>query len=174
VARLSREKGLDDVLAALSGLDGSVLCGLKYVIVGKGEAESYLKQLTKNLNLNNNVIFAGEAPQLQLIHYYDICDLFILPSHRESFGRVFAEAAARSKPAIGVNEGGMADIIEDGETGFLVAKRDIKAIQDKIMYFLSHVEKREILGTGAREKAERQYRSRSIARQLEACLKQAA
>ncbi|MCI0696564.1 glycosyltransferase family 4 protein [candidate division KSB1 bacterium] len=174
VARLSEEKGLDDVLAALSGLDNTVLRGLKYVVVGKGEAESYLKQLTKNLNLDNHVVFAGEAPHLQLIHYYDLCDLFVLPSHRESFGRVFAEAAARAKPAIGVNEGGMADIIEDGETGFLVPKRDIKALQDKIMYFISHAEKQKKLGTRAREKAERRYHSRFIAQQLEDCLKKAA
>ena len=62
---------------------------------------------------------------------YDLCDLFVLPSRKgisESFGRVFVEAAARRKPSIGTNDGGIADIIEDGQTGFLVGPGDVLEI----------------------------------------------
>lgn len=174
VARLTHEKGIDDVITALGGLNDSTLNNLKYVVVGEGEAEAYLRALTRKLNVRNHVIFSGAVPHLQLVYYYDMCDLFILPSHQESFGRVFAEAAARSKPSLGASEGGMVDIIEDEETGFLIASRDIKKIQEKLIYLRSNLKKLKMLGESARFKAEKNYTSQIVALQLEECLKKAA
>ena len=174
VTRLTVDKGVDDVIRALSSINKNLLKNIKYLIVGEGKAENYLKRLVDSLDLNKNVIFIGAVPHLQLIPYYDMCDLFILPSRRgkqESFGLVFAEAAARSKPSIGVNEGGMVDVIEDGITGFLVSAGDIKTIRDKIIYSTSNVEKVRDLGEKARFKAEETYTSHVIALQFEKYLK---
>ncbi len=170
VARLIIDKGIDDVIRALKGIDENILKGIKYLIVGEGKAENYLKELVDTLNLNNNVIFTGGVPHLQLIQYYDMCDLFILPSRRgkeESFGLVFVEAAARSKPSIAVNEGGMIDVIEDGKTGFLVPSGDIKTIRDRIVYLMSNGKKIRDLGEKARFKAQETYTSRTVALQFE-------
>lgn len=174
VTRLTIDKGVDDVISALSSINKDLLKNIKYLIVGEGKAENYLKRLVDSLGLNKNVSFIGGVPHLQLIPYYDMCDLFILPSRRgkeESFGLVFAEAAARSKPSIGVNEGGMVDVIEDGITGFLVSAGDIKTIRDKIVYLMSNVGKVRDLGGKARLKAEETYTSLVIGLEFEKYLK---
>lgn len=122
------------------------------------------------------VIFTGGLPHEQLIPYYDMCDLFVLPSRRginESFGSMFVEATARSKPCIGVNEGGMVDIIIDGKTGFLVPSGDVKALQDKITYLMFNRERLRQLGKNARLKAEETYRSNTVALQFERNLRKA-
>jgi glycosyltransferase involved in cell wall biosynthesis len=174
VTRLTVDKGVDDVIKALSGLKSSTLSRLRYVVVGEGSALDYLRKLAKNLDLDKHVIFTGGISHLELIPYYDMCDLFVLPPRRgphESFGRVFVEAAARSKPSIGAKEGGMLDVIDDGQTGILVYPGDIDMIRAKIVYLMNNLDKLNRLGVKARLKAERMYTSRGVALQFERHLK---
>lgn len=174
VSNLIAEKGIDDVLKAISGLDRPVLAKVKYLVVGNGSALDYLKKLTNELHIENIVIYASEIAHEQLVSYYDLCDLFILPSRRgkeESFCRVFAEAGARSKPSIGVTEGGMVDVVDDGHTGFLVPRGDSSMIRDRIIYFVSNPQQRVTFGQRAKKKAERKYRSEVVAIEFEKCLR---
>jgi len=174
VTRLTIDKGVDDVIQALSGLSPHALDKIRYVVIGEGPAESYLKQLAEDLNLNRQVVFVGGVPHLELMPYYDLCDFFILPPRRgsyESFGRVFVEAAARSKPSIGAREGGMPDVIDDGRTGFLAIPGDPGSIREKISYLMNHREDLLQMGKKARRKAENYFTSRLVALQFEKHLK---
>lgn len=174
VTRLTMDKGVDDVIQALSGLSPPALDTIRYVVIGEGPAESYLKQLSEDLNLNRQVVFVGGVPHLELMPYYDLCDFFILPPRRgayESFGRVFVEAAARSKPSIGAREGGMLDVIDDGRTGFLAIPGDPGSIREKISYLMNHREDLLQMGKKARRKAENNFTSRLVALQFEKHLK---
>jgi glycosyltransferase involved in cell wall biosynthesis len=173
VSTLIMSKGIDDILKAIKNIDKSILERIRYIAVGQGRDEIYFRDLAKKFHLDENVIFAGEISHEQVVDYYDLCDFFVLPSRKgmqESFGRVFAEAAARSKPSIGVNECGVIDVIDDGVTGFLVSRADIKKLTDRITDLCSDREKREILGKRAREKAENNFRSKTVALKIEKCL----
>ena len=135
-----------------------------------------MKKLVRFYKLEDMVLFAGGIPHSQLIPFYDVCDLFILPSRRgisESFGRVFVEAAARNKPLIGVKDGGMVDIIEDGINGFLVQSGDIVEIKKKISYVMHNRDEKIRMGINARQKAEKMFTSLMISNQIELHLKKA-
>ena len=124
--------------------------------------------------MKSNVILIGSVNHSETIHYYDMCDLFILPSRRreaESFGRVFVEAASRCKPSIGVREGGMIDIIEDNKMGFLVNAGDDRSIKEKIEWSMLNKRKLKEMGVIARKSAEKKYTSNTIAFQFESYLK---
>ena len=166
-------KGIHDVIKAVSKLKGSLLEKVRYVIVGRGPSEAYLHNLAKKCRIEKNVIFANEVSNKELIGYYDFCDFFVLPSRKgkeESFGRVFAEAGARFKPSIGVNQGGVTDVIDDGLTGFLIPVGDIEMLRDRITLLSIDEQKREIMGKRARDKAENNFRSKNIAVKFEKCL----
>jgi glycosyltransferase involved in cell wall biosynthesis len=170
VTRLTYNKGVDDILKALHSLSPSDLHKLKYVIVGEGPAFRYLKDLSTRLNLDDTVVFTGKVQHLDLIPYYDMCNFFILCPRRgpyESFGRVFVEAAARSKPSIASLEGGMLDVVNDQSTGILVPPGNIPTLRDKILFLINHPDISVRLGENAKINAEAKFTSNCVAHQFE-------
>lgn len=77
------------------------------------------------------------------VDYYDLCDLFVLPSYEESFGRVYVEAGARGKASIGCRVGGVPEVIEDGKSGLLVEPGDIDKLSESIKLLMTNGELRE-------------------------------
>ena len=73
---------------------------LKYVVIGAGPEMSSLRQLTRDLNLDEQVEFLGELPHEKVMEYIAVADIFSLPSWREGFGVVYLEAAMHAKPVI--------------------------------------------------------------------------
>lgn len=170
VSRLLIDKGIDDVIKAISQLEAATLKRIKYLVVGEGDDAQKLKQIVSDLQLDESVFFVGGVIHEKLISYYDVCDFFALPSRTgvvESFGRVFVEAAARKKTSIGVKDGGMKDIIEDGRNGFLVEKGDVVEIRKKIEFFACKEELMKKMGMNAFVKAEQYYTSRKVASMFE-------
>jgi glycosyltransferase involved in cell wall biosynthesis len=78
-----------------------------------------------------------------------------LPSTSEALGRVVVEAMATYTPVIGSKVGGIPDMIEDGESGFLVPPGDESALAEKIRWILKHPEEATAMGCNGRVFAER-------------------
>lgn len=176
VSRLSKDKGMDDVIKSLALLNHDQLDNFLYIIVGEGQAYDYLIQLTKELNVDNIVRFTGGISHNRLLPFYDACNVFILPSRRgisESFGRVFVEAAARHKPSIGVAAGGMIDVIENNDTGFLVPEGNVIEIKNKISFLLKHRNYGERMGINARKRAESLFTTKVISNKISFYLEKA-
>jgi glycosyltransferase involved in cell wall biosynthesis len=175
VSRLTPNKGIDDVIKAINNLEPYKRQRIKYIVLGSGGYIDNLKKMTTKFKLKNNLIFHNEVDHLDLISFYDMCDIFVLPSRRgisESFGRVFVEAAARCKASIGVNEGGMPDIIENKKTGFLIEPGDIIALQKILEYVLENKAQIKKMGLSAKAKAEKQYNCYINAKKFEKHLKE--
>lgn len=124
VANLVKRKGIDTVLRALNILKDEF--DFKYYIIGKGPEEKNLKDLTKELDLQERVFFLGELDE-EKFKYYKICDVFLMPSRViekegsfEGFGIVFLEASFFKKFLIGAKTGGIPEAIINGETGILL------------------------------------------------------
>jgi glycosyltransferase involved in cell wall biosynthesis len=99
--------------------------------------------LAATLALQEHVIFIDEVPQEELVAFYSMADIFVLPSivnengETEGLGVVLLEAMACGLPVIASNVGGIPDIIRDGETGLLVRQKDARSLSDQIIRLLS-------------------------------------
>jgi len=150
VARLVKRKGHDVVLKALSELRNKYE-NLVYIITGDGEYKEHLIKLTKELNVEDRVIFTGFVSKEELQKIYKICDIFIMPSREEGgdvegFGISFLEAGLYGKPVIGGRSGGVKEAVMDGVTGFLVDPTDVSQIINKLSILLENPALRREMG----------------------------
>ncbi len=149
VGRLSEEKGVEYLLRAMPQVLGR-FPATKLLIVGSGPLENELKRLVEKSGIAGNVIFAGPVAHWALADHYATADVLIGPSLREGFGLVFVEAMACGCPVIASELPGIADIIVDGKTGFLVRPRDSQAVAQKIIALLQDRSLREQVKSQAR------------------------
>ncbi len=100
------------------------------ILCGNGELFNEMKELAKNLNLNN-VVFLGNQPHTVLRKLYNIADVSLVPSRNEAFGLVVIEAMASGTPVVGTNQGGIPEIITD-ETGLLFEPENYHELAEKV------------------------------------------
>jgi len=130
VARLEKEKGFDVLLKSFAKLKRE---DLALVIAGDGKLKDELKNLVKNLNIENKVIFAGWIQKDDIWNYYKDADLFIMLSKSDALAFVFWEAMFMKVPVIGTRIGGIEDVIgKKEERGYFWDLKDIKELNDKI------------------------------------------
>ncbi|MBE9112108.1 glycosyltransferase family 4 protein [Nodosilinea sp. LEGE 07298] len=84
------------------------------------------------------------------------CDLLCVPSSQESFGGVYTEAWSFKKPVIGCNIPAVAEVVSDGQDGYLV-EQSAAEISDRIIYLLSHANQRLSLGQAGYDKVQQRY-----------------
>lgn len=137
LARLStaEHKGQDRVLASLPYVLERIPNAL-YLVVGGGADERVNAVLKKHPELANNVIFAGPASNDERVDYYNLGDVYVLPSKFEGFSIVFIESLACGVPVIASDAYGCREGLLNGELGILVPPDDLKAIADAIVLVL--------------------------------------
>ncbi len=138
IARLSsseRYKGYDRVIEVLPKVLEKIP-NTKYLLVGKGDDVVRLKELVFKRGLAEKVIFVGFVPEKELVDYYNLCDVFIMPSKYEGFGIVFIEALACGKPVIAGDRDASKEAILNGELGILVNPDDKDEIVQAIIRML--------------------------------------
>ncbi len=136
VGRLSRVRRVELLLQAVKSLS----IPYHVTIVGGEEKTSSLqesgylfelKKLCADLGINDKVTFTGTKLPAELKPYYENADIFVYPSLYENFGQPLLEAAAEGLPIIATAVGLAREIIQDGETGFIVPA-DPNVIRDRI------------------------------------------
>ena len=128
---------------------------IKYICVGSGDEKNNLESLRKQLGIEKHVIFLPGIDEGLKVALLNECDLFLMPSviykkSVEGFGISFIEAGSYAKASIGGKDGGQADAIEEGKTGFLCDGNDLNSIYESILKSL-HNEKYKVLGLQAKE-----------------------
>ncbi|MFO0211192.1 MAG: glycosyltransferase family 4 protein, partial [Pseudanabaena sp.] len=129
-------KGYDQILSVLPILRQSIP-DIHYIIVGKGSDRDRLLQIIQQNNLQKYVTLAGFIPDEDLCDYYNLCDLFAMPSKREGFGIVYLEALACGKAVLGGNLDGAVDALCQGEIGALINPDNLQDIATIITKILS-------------------------------------
>lgn len=137
-------KGYDKVLDALPQIR-QVIPNVHYIIVGKGDARPHIEQLIQERQLQDCVTLAGFIPDTELCDYYNLCDVFAMPSKLEGFGIVYLEALACGKPCLGGNQDGAIDALCHGELGALVNPNDVGEIAKTIIQILQSIYPNPIL-----------------------------
>ncbi len=144
ISRLSSKeqyKGYDRVIECLPKVL-SVFPDLKYIVVGRAGEQELLRinSLINVLDLNSKVILAGFVSDEDIPDYYNLADIFVMPSKGEGFGIVFLESLASGTPVIAGNKDGSIDPLLNGELGFLVDPDDINKLSEVVIKIL----KREV------------------------------
>ena len=173
VGRIEPLKAVDSILEALSIIQRNqpdALQNLCFAVVG-GDPEAPDAELGRLIEMVNElclgcvVTFMGAKSHDLLPYYYASATAVIMPSDYESFGMVALEAMASGTPVIASEVGGLAFLVRDGETGYLVPVRDPQALSERILALITDGENRKKMGENAAHLA-RQYDWSTIANQL--------
>jgi glycosyltransferase involved in cell wall biosynthesis len=154
VARLVPDKGLECFLR-MAGIVRAERADVKFLIVGEGPLRHSLEQMAKSIGIEPDVVFAGhrtDIPELM-----QIMDVFVLPTKREGFGVVFAEAMAMGKATVGSDIGPIAEVVGDGVTGYLAPADNPKAFATRTLELLSDGAKRLAFGEAGRRRVEQRF-----------------
>ena len=156
VGRIQPLKGLDVAVQALAQLQAKnaqlIVVGGASGSEGNEELEKVM-QLARGLGVHNNIRFVEPQAHHMLSTYYRAADVVVVPSRSESFGLVALEAAACGIPVVASAVGGLLTIIDDGETGYLVPRRDPALFAGHIDELLAHPTMALAMGAKAAEKA---------------------
>jgi phosphatidyl-myo-inositol dimannoside synthase len=154
VARLSPEKGVDDLLHAVAILrEGGMAVTLH--VVGDGPSRPQLEALAHDLGLGDSVRFAGFIPHgPQLISALDAADAFVLPSRSEGLPHSLVEAMARGLPVVATEIGGIPAFLGDG-SGIVVPVGEPSALAGALSQLLPDSGRRAELSRRALDAARR-------------------
>jgi glycosyltransferase involved in cell wall biosynthesis len=144
VGRIERRKGVLDLVAAAHRLGGA-----RVVLVGDdpyGSDPEYLGQVRSSPGVEHYGWVDGAAGLMPAL------DVLVLPSHDEPFGTVLAEAMNAGTPVVATRVGGLAEVVDDGVTGRLVAPSDPAALAAAVLEVLAD---HDAMGAAGRERARR-------------------
>ena len=160
VGRLTPHKGIDRLIRALPA-------GAALRVAGSGghdprPPERDYPQLLRRLAQDREVRFLGPVPEPALPDLYRRASVLVLPSvDRTCYGRpvpvsellglTALEAMASGTPVIASRIGGLAEVVVDGQTGFLVEPGDVAALQDRLALVLADPRLAARLGANARD-----------------------
>lgn len=106
---------------------------VKVIIVGTGPIESTLKEVCKKLKVEKEVMFVGAVPNSEMVYYYSIADVVVIPSLIEATSISILEAMACGKVVIATNVGGIPELVQNGANGVIVPPGDSKALAERIV-----------------------------------------
>ncbi len=118
-ARLVPWKGVNTLIKIMPKLIQKY-GAIKLIIIGDGPEKDNLEHLSRRLELDNNVFFAGQTERQQVVAYLKIADLFVLNTNYEGMSHCLLEAMKIGVPIITTWAGGNPETIDNGETGLLV------------------------------------------------------
>ncbi len=172
VARICPWKGLADLVEALALLREQ-LPETRLIIVGEDDPhvtpgnKSYtaeLRRIAADLDLQDRVILTGKRTDVPRI--LAASDIFALPNPDEGFGMVYLEAMAMRKPVIGLAVGGPLELIEHGQSGFLLEPGNVDQLAACIGMLLRDEPLRARMGAYARQKVEDHFTIPSVAQDV--------
>ncbi|GAB3219733.1 glycosyltransferase family 4 protein [Algoriphagus aestuariicola] len=141
-------KRMTDLLDAISFLKKY---SFKVLMVGDGRDRLLVERKIKELGISDRVALVGYQPNTD--RFYSVMDIFCVPSIREGFGLVAAEAMLQGLPVIASRVGGLQDIVLDRETGYLIPPISPESLAEKIRILIEQPELRQEMGEKGRERA---------------------
>jgi glycosyltransferase involved in cell wall biosynthesis len=160
----TKQKGLEVLLDAMPLVLQERDVVLNVIAVGPrlGEYRTHAKRL----KIDDRVRFLGFVEHSVLPQYYAEADLLVLPSRRESFGLVLAEAMACGLPVVATTAGAIPEVVEDGVTGVLVPPDDPKALANAVLSLLSDRPRLQAMGSAGVERVRERFTWDKVAQRV--------
>lgn len=143
VGRVVPSKGIHLLIKAFKLLKQS-FPDARLMIVGNPYYKDYFKKL-KEIS-DATVVFASYVSDEELPYYYAACDVYATASLWEGFNLPLVEAQACGKPVVAFNIGPHPEVVNDGETGFLVPPKDVNALAEAIIKLIKDDKLRKEMG----------------------------
>ncbi len=158
-SRLVRSKRVDLFLKAMAGVDKSLMERTAVVIGGDGPDRNSLEILSRELGIEDKVIFTGAVRYDDIPFLLKACDIFVGTNELTNMSMPPCEALLCGLPVIAFDVAGTSEIIRDGETGLLVENNNIRKLTEKIEELINDPDQAELLGKQASEFAMHHFMS---------------
>ena len=132
----------------------------KLLLVGDGPESAAVRHRAKQLDVLEYCVFVGKQPKI--VDYVAISDVLLLPSEQESFGLSALEAQACEVPVVASRVGGIPEVINDGESGFLSEVGNVEKMSEDVIKLLENENLRREFGKRGRELAIARYSTSMI------------
>ncbi len=164
LGNLRPEKDLGAFLLAARGVR-NIDPTVEFLVIGDGAGRDDLKRLAVALDLSECVHFLSDRSDVPDL--IAVLDILVMSSYTESFPNAILEAMAMGVPVIATHVGGIPEIVDEGQTGFLVPPKDPKAITDRILDLCQNSSQRLRMGRAARKRVEDEFTVQEITGKLE-------
>ncbi|MCZ6675713.1 MAG: glycosyltransferase [Candidatus Poribacteria bacterium] len=150
-----RFEGLECLIRAIAEI-APKMPQVRLILVGGGEEEKCIQQLTQQLQLTDTVIFVGRVPHTEVLKYDSVMDILVYPRYSDRTTNLVTplkplEAMAMGKAVIGSDVGGIHELLNNGNEGILFQAQNTNDLAEKIMHLIDDVNARQKLGKKARD-----------------------
>ena len=150
VSNFRRVKRIPDVIDVFARVRTQT--PVRLVPGGDGPERTRAEEDVQQRGLQDDVRWMGKSTDVERI--LSMSDVFLLPSESESFGLAALEAMASYVPVVATRAGGLPEVVDHGDSGYLEAVGDTQAMARDVLELLTTPGKREAMGQRARVKAE--------------------
>ena len=147
--RISRDKGFDLLAQAVKKLNAEGKGNFKMLVIGDGPYRVTFSEIMKDEIAAGQIIFSGHTNKVA--NHLAAADAFVFPSYHENLSIALLEACASSLPAIVFDVGGNAEIITDGEVGYVLKDFSADDFADRMTRLIEDPELRTSMGKRAKE-----------------------
>ena len=161
VGRIVKDKGINELVAAFKKVN-SKFENTKLILVGRYENELNPISNETALEIKNNTSIIEVGFQKEVRPYFYSSDVLVFPSYREGFPNVVLQAGAMGLNAIVSDINGCNEIVQDGETGFIVPRKNSELLQlamEKV--YVNHNQNQE-MGRKAKELIQNKYNQKVV------------
>ncbi len=164
IAELHERKGHKYLIEAIEKLIKN-FPNIKLVLIGEGPERKNLETLIEKLELKRNIILIGRQKEIPKL--LKSSDIFCLPSRREAFGLVNAEAMITGLPVVASEAGGIPEIVKNEVTGYLVEKENSDALAEALKKLIISPEKRAQMGQAGKKRVLEEFDAKVMAQKYE-------
>lgn len=162
VGRLVGWKGIQVIVDALVQVPG-----LHFLIIGQGVMQEPLRAQAEQLGIAGRVHFAGAVPHAELPKWLSMADIFVQPSiGEEAFGISVAEAMSCQLPVLASDQGGLREVVQDRQTGYLLPAGDVAAWAASLQQLADNPAVGQELGLRGRQRVIDRFTWKSSAEKL--------
>lgn len=157
VGRLSKQKGLFNLIKSIKILQYELNKNYLFEIVGEGPDKEELLKMTQKNGLSKSIQFSGWLDKQSLCYKYQQATAFAFPSLSEGMPNAVLEAMATGLPVIATKVAGNEELIRDGENGYLVPANDCYSFAQKVDQMVNEPSKLKMMSQKSREIAMDEY-----------------
>jgi glycosyltransferase involved in cell wall biosynthesis len=160
VGRLQKQKNLPELLKQAAQLPANAF---ELHLLGDGPEKKHLEDLAAQLGIASAVTWHGWVPRKALPAFYQSANCLVIPSFYEGMPNVVLEAMASGLPVVASNVPGNADLVVNGETGFLFALEEPNALLVALKTLMASDQLCRQFGSVARRRAMSGFSWRTVA-----------